>query len=118
MTDCHPCCSSNRTCRIAGRIVLGVLLAAVLAAIFGFAVMWLWNHLMPVLFTVRPIGYWQAVGLLILARLLFGGHHGFHHRGWRHRNGGPCCCAEPGPAEPEGQVQDGPGSAGPAVPGA
>ena len=43
----------------------------------GLAVMLLWNRLMPVLFGLRAIGYLQAVGLLVLARVLVGGfHHG------------------------------------------
>jgi len=56
------------------------------AAIFGYAVMLLWNWLMPDLFGWRTIGYWQAWGLLVLARLLFGGlWGGGRHDHWRHR---------------------------------
>jgi hypothetical protein len=48
---------------------------------FGFITMWLWNSLMPVLFHLPEITFWQTVGLLILSRILlgsFGGHHGGH----------------------------------------
>ena len=51
----------------------------------GAAVMLLWNVLMPDLFGLTTITYWQAIGLLILARLLTGGFH----FGKRHGRGGP-----------------------------
>jgi len=53
-------------------------------ALFSTLVMLLWNALMPVLFHLPVISYWQAVGLLILARFLFGGA-GSHLSHW-HRN--------------------------------
>jgi len=42
-------------------------------AVFGFVVMHLWNYLLPALFGFRMITFWQSVGLIVLARLLFGG---------------------------------------------
>jgi hypothetical protein len=61
--------------------------AVLFLALIGFVVMSLWNGITPVVFGWKPIGYWQAVGLLILARLLFGGFRGVGGRGghWRHR---------------------------------
>ncbi|MEW6467616.1 MAG: hypothetical protein AB1458_01760 [Bacteroidota bacterium] len=47
-----------------------VLLAA---AVFGWVVMLLWNWLVPDLFNGPVIGFWQAAGLLVLCKLLFGG---------------------------------------------
>lgn len=49
--------------------------------------MWLWNWLMPAVFGLPALTFWQAVGLLVLCRLLvgnvgFGGHH--HHHGHGH----------------------------------
>jgi hypothetical protein len=52
--------------------LLAVLFVAVLAGV-GFVVMGLWNWLMPALFGLKLIGYWQAVGLIILSKILFGG---------------------------------------------
>ena len=52
-------------------------------ALFGYVTMLLWNALLPVLFHFSVITFWQAVGLLILTRLLFGGmgcHGHGHHR--------------------------------------
>jgi hypothetical protein len=48
-------------------------LFAIAVLVFGFVVMHLWNLLLPPLFGFRLISFWQAVGLLILGRLLFGG---------------------------------------------
>lgn len=60
--------------------------AVLFLALIGFVVMSLWNGITPALFGWKPIGYWQAVGLLILARLLFGGFRGAGgRRHWRHR---------------------------------
>lgn len=47
-----------------------------IAALFGEVVMYLWNWLMPSLFGWHPIGFWQALGLLVLCRILFGGFGG------------------------------------------
>jgi hypothetical protein len=52
------------------------LVAIVVAALLGVAVMLLWNALVPALFRGPTLQYWQAVGLLILSRLLFGGLRG------------------------------------------
>ena len=57
------------------KILLFVLLAATL---FTFVVMWLWNWLMPVIFSLHAINFWQALGLLVLSKILFGGFHGRH----------------------------------------
>ena len=55
----------------------------VFAFAIGFVTMSLWNWLIPVLFAGPVITYWQAIGLLILARILFGGFKGRGGpRGW------------------------------------
>ena len=36
--------------------------------------MWLWNWLMPAIFGLPVITFWQAVGLLVLSHLLFKSH--------------------------------------------
>ncbi|HUP04282.1 MAG TPA: hypothetical protein VMU19_09850 [Bryobacteraceae bacterium] len=62
-------------------------LAVLAFAVFGFVVMLLWNWLMPALFALPRIGYWQAWGLLLLCKLLFGGFHPHvtSSRRWRER---------------------------------
>ena len=44
--------------------------------------MTLWNALLPAILGVSTISFWQALGLLILSRILFGGHRGFGSRGF------------------------------------
>jgi len=66
--------------KIAAFIIVG-------GAAVGFAVMGLWNWLAPVLFRGHRIDFWEALGLFILCKILFGGFHGRHGgRGhWRRR---------------------------------
>jgi hypothetical protein len=61
--------------RIAGKIAGGIFIAALFALVFGLFVMLLWNWLMPMLFSLPVINYWQAVGIIIIARMIFGGGH-------------------------------------------
>ena len=61
---------------IAGMIVLAIIGIAALAILFGFIIMWLWNWLMPELFDLPTLNYWQAVGLFILSKILLGGMGG------------------------------------------
>lgn len=42
----------------------------------GWAVMLLWNAILPDVTGVKMLSYWQAIGLLILSRILFGGWRG------------------------------------------
>ena len=50
---------------------------AAFAALAGFAVMLLWNAILPVVIpAVGILNYWQALGLLVLCRILFGGFKG------------------------------------------
>lgn len=71
----------------AGRAVgfLAFIIAG--ALVFGGLVMLLWNNLMPDLFHLPLITFWQALGLLVLAKILFSGFRGggpFQGR-WRHK---------------------------------
>ncbi len=64
--------------------ILGMLL---FIAIGGEIVQMLWNWLLPSLFGWHYITFWQALGLLALCRILFGGLglHGPHRAGFRRR---------------------------------
>lgn len=64
--------------KMIGWIVLGVVGFLALVALLGVALMLLWNWRMPVIFGSPVLSYWQAVGLLALAHLLFKG--GLPHR--------------------------------------
>lgn len=48
---------------------------------FSLLTMLLWNALMPVIFHLPQLSFVQAIGILILSKILFGGHFGPHHRG-------------------------------------
>ena len=39
--------------------------------ILGYPMMWLWNWLMPEIFGLSEITFWQAIGLNILCTILF-----------------------------------------------
>jgi hypothetical protein len=99
----HYCESGNRRwgpARIIGMVVGGVVIACIFALAFGWLVMILWNWLMPMLFGLKVITYWQAFGICVLSKILFSGtghgsrspgrhgpfpHHG-HHMWKRHMN--------------------------------
>jgi hypothetical protein len=68
--------------KIIGWVALGLL--GVFA--FGWVVMQLWNWLIPVLFGGPTLTFWQAMGLLLLSKLLlgFGGKGGWHHHRREH----------------------------------
>ena len=82
--------TGRRGYKIIGWIVLGVIAAVVFAFLFGLAVQWLWNKVMVEIFPVPAITYWQAVGLIVLSKLLFGfaghGHGGKKDRIKRRRD--------------------------------
>jgi hypothetical protein len=63
--------------------VLAIVLVAV--TVFSFVTMHLWNWLMPTLFGLRAITWTQAIGLLVLSKILFGGfgRRGGGPRGWK-----------------------------------
>lgn len=68
------------------RILKIVLVAALALGAVGFVIMSLWNWLAPAAFGGHLIGFWQALGLFALARLLVGGLRGRGH--WhRHAHG-------------------------------
>src|SRR5262245_43532047 len=67
--------------------VVGVLCIG----LFGWVTMFLWNYVVPPLFNGPVINFWQALGLLMLSKILFSGlggrHKGQHHGGWHWKRG-------------------------------
>lgn len=62
----------------------GILLMVVLAlTVFSFIVMQLWNYVLSPVLHVQTVNFWQAMGILVLSKILFGGFRG----GWGDRRG-------------------------------
>lgn len=64
------------------------IIAAVLLGMAAFTgvVMMLWNSILPVVFHVGAITFWQAAGILLLCKILFGSFRRPWHRGmWKQR---------------------------------
>ena len=73
-------CHTNKKRFIARGIGFGLLFAG----LFSLLVFLLWNWLMPVIFGLTTITFFQAFGLLVLSKILFFGfHRGGHHRHFR-----------------------------------
>jgi hypothetical protein len=55
-------------------LIIGILSFVMFAFVFGcilaLPVMWLWNWLMPIIFQLPDVTFWQAWGLLFLSALL------------------------------------------------
>lgn len=82
---------TNRTKRykvfhIVGHVMVGVIFAVVFALAFAILVKFIWNSVMPQLFNFKTITFWQAFGIIILAKLLFGGFGSRSHDQWK-KNG-------------------------------
>jgi hypothetical protein len=67
---------------VLSKIIKIVILAPLFIFGIGYITMELWNCLVPELFHGPLIDFWQAIGLLILSKILFGGFKGR----------GGCCC--------------------------
>ncbi len=66
------------------RMLMILVLVLIVFAGFGQAVLHLWNWLMPRIFGLPAITYWQGIGLLALSWIFFGGLRGGRgvRRGW------------------------------------
>jgi hypothetical protein len=70
------------------RIMKFAIFGIAFFTLFTFVVMQLWNWLTPALFGWHAITFWQALGLLLLCKILFGGFRGGpggRHWYWRRR---------------------------------
>lgn len=78
--SCRPKTRCGRILHFGAHALLGVVVVAAVATIFGWVVMTAWNAVIPAVFNLPQLAFWQAVGLLVLGRVLVGRfHHG--HRG-------------------------------------
>jgi hypothetical protein len=69
------------------KILMWIVLGAALIGLVGMITMQLWNWLVPEIFNGPAITFWQAVGLLVLSKILFSGFGGKRGHGahWKHR---------------------------------
>jgi hypothetical protein len=85
--------TSRKIVRIVGWVLAGLAMACFFALIFGLLVRWLWGLTLTPLFHLAQPSYWQAVGLILLGRLLLGGfghphkdpHRALQHKKWHDR---------------------------------
>ena len=75
--------TGGKVFRIAGYVLVGLLFAAAFAIVFAILVKFIWNSMMPAVFDFKEITFWQAFGIIILAKLLFGSFGSRHHDRWR-----------------------------------
>jgi hypothetical protein len=66
--------------------LIGLLVLAGMALLI-WVVMLLWNAILPDVLGVTTITYWQALGIFILSKILFGGFKGgpSKHKGFRNK---------------------------------
>jgi len=79
---------NNRTIRFIALAPLFIMGIAALVFLFGWVVMLLWNTVLVPVVGVKIISFWQALGILILSRILVGGFGGsgrYRHRNWNWR---------------------------------
>ena|SRR5688572_10601687 len=74
------------------KIVKWTVVCILFVLLFGYITMILWNWLVPAVFNGPLINFWQALGLLLLSKILFGGFGGKHSGScghgashWKHR---------------------------------
>ncbi|MDB5029354.1 hypothetical protein [Mucilaginibacter sp.] len=70
-----------------GRFIFIPIAVVAFLSLISFAVMQLWNNLLPAILHVSVITFWQAMGIFILCKILFG--FGKGGRGWGGRGGAP-----------------------------
>ncbi|MGE5494691.1 MAG: hypothetical protein ACM3S4_05265 [Burkholderiales bacterium] len=84
--------------RVIAAVITGIIAAAAVSLITAVFVMLLWNWVVPDMFGLGVIGYWQAFGLALLVKLLAGGFArrlppppGRWQKHWRERRFGRFC---------------------------
>ena len=62
------------------KVLFMIIAAIVFLLLFGYGFMLLWNWLMPDVFGLPILSYWKAVGILVMAKLLFGNFESKGHK--------------------------------------
>lgn len=72
------------------KILCLVFIIPLMILALGGVVMFLWNMILPEVLGVQEVNFWQALGILILSKILFGGIHnriGGKMQRWKEQNG-------------------------------
>jgi hypothetical protein len=69
-----------------GKAVMILVFCTAFIMLFSFIVMSLWNGILIDVLGVKQITFWQALGILVLSKILFSGFGGFHHKKEQFRN--------------------------------
>lgn len=78
--------NKNKTGRFTPKkILIYVVFFIAIATALSYLVMFLWNAILPDVIGVNTLSFWQAAGLLLISKILFGGFGG--HR--KHKKHGP-----------------------------
>jgi len=73
------------------RFIFGLPIFLAILSLVGFILMSLWNSIIPEIFGIKTISYFQSIGLILISKILLGGFHGCHsahtfgHRPWDRR---------------------------------
>ena len=57
--------------KLLGKVIIAGFIILVIASILALPLKWLWNWLMPILFELPKITFWQALGISMLSSILF-----------------------------------------------
>lgn len=52
-------------------IIVSLIIGCIVTFVIAWPFMLLWNWLMPTIFGLCKIGFWQSIGLLILSNIIF-----------------------------------------------
>jgi Ca2+/H+ antiporter, TMEM165/GDT1 family len=72
-----------RRSRFGKFLALFIIFAPIAVFLFGTLVKWLWNDVLVPVLHISPVTFWQAVGILVLAKILFGSFSGGSRRDYR-----------------------------------
>lgn len=80
----------NRKFSKATKFIFFLPVVALIATLLGYTIMYLWNWILPEVANTGRLNFWQALGLLVLCRLLFGnfnkGRNHFHEKAQKMRS--------------------------------
>jgi hypothetical protein len=70
-----------------GKVIMILICVTAFISLFSYIVMSLWNAILPEVLHAGVINFWQAMGILVLSKILFSGFGGWGGRkhAWKRR---------------------------------